>query len=103
MKDIRQQWTALAAAKQITRQDIASLCIYRSLVKEQGKDGALSRLQKSFTPVTNKVKLENGAHPQHALRNALWLIKQSSLWSWLETDEQRSLEILSKELSKEIK
>jgi len=97
--DIRAQWKALAASREITREDIAALCIYRSMYTGEGKEGAISRLQKSFKPISNLVKLENGAYPYGALDTALWLAKKSTLVSWL-TEEERT-ELLS--IAKEIK
>jgi len=87
MKDIRQNWKALAADRNIKSEDIAALCIYRALVKEQGIEGALSRLRKSFKPITNPVKLANGADPDLALKNALWLTRYSALSKWLTEEE----------------
>jgi len=98
MKDIRQQWKALAAERKITREDIAALCIYRALVKEQGKNGAISRLQKSFKPITNPVKLENGAYPYGSLESALWAIKNSTLITWLDEEEKQQLLSYAKEI-----
>jgi len=87
IKDIRPQWKALAADRKITREDIAALCIYRALRKEQVPEGAKSRLHKSFKPITNKVKLENGAYPYGSLETALNSIKYSNFAKWLNEDE----------------
>lgn len=103
MKDIRQEWKAHAASKKITSQDIAALCIYRSLVKEQGEEGALSRLKKSFTPVTNPVKLANGANPTHSLRNALWMVKNSVFAEWLTDEEYKPIATMAHALYRSIK
>jgi len=99
--DIRQQWKALAVNRTISKEDIAALCIYRALVKEQGKEGAISRLRKSFKPITNPVKLANGADPNFSLKMALWGTRHSVLITWLEPEEQKILGDLSKELYKE--
>lgn len=98
MKDIRQQWKALAQKREINREDIAALCIYRALVKEQGKEGAIFRLHKSFKPITNLVKLENGAYPYGALDIALWMIKRSTFITWLDEEEKEKLLALAKEI-----
>lgn len=98
MKDIRQNWKALAADRKITREDIAALCLYRALVKGQGKEGAISRLQKAFKAITNPIKLENGAYPYGALESSLWAIKHSTLVAWLDEDEKTSLLALAKEI-----
>ena len=103
MKDIRQQWKAHAASKKVTAQDIAALCIYRALVKEQGQAGALSRLQKSFTPVTNPVKLANGQVPSAGLRSALWRVKHSVFAEWLTEEEFRPLGEIALSLCRSIK
>lgn len=92
MKNIRQQWKAHAASKQITSRDIAALCIYRALVKNQGQEAALSRLQKSFTPVTNSVKLANGQAPNGSMRFALRYIKKSIFVEWLTQEEFEKLD-----------
>lgn len=100
MKDIRQNWKVLAATQTIKSEDIAALCIYRALVKEQGKEGALSRLHKSFKPITNPIKLANGADPYFSLKTSLWQVRYSSLHNWLEPEEQKALVDLSRELYK---
>lgn len=87
IKDIRPQWKALAAAREITKEDIAALCVYRAVRKEQIPEGAKTRLQKSFKPITNKVKLENGAYPNGALETALNSIKYSNFAKWLDKEE----------------
>jgi len=97
-KDIRPQWKALAAERKITREDIAALCIYRSLIKGEGKEGAISRLRKSFSPITNPVKLENGAYPYGSLASALWMTKHSTFITWLDDESKQSLLILAKEI-----
>lgn len=86
MKDIRTQWKALAATKKITRGDIAALCIYRAMVKEQVPNGAKSRLHKAFTPITNSVKLANGAAPRYALETAIFEIRYSTFAKWLDPE-----------------
>lgn len=103
MKDIRQEWKAHAASKQITSEDIAALCIYRTLVKEQSEEDALSRLKKSFTPVTNPVKLANGANPIHSLRNALWMVKNSVFAEWLTDEEYKPIGEIALSLHRSIK
>ena len=99
MKDIRQQWKALAADRNINSRDMAALAIYRSLKKGEGKEGAISRLRKSFKPVTNTVCLENGAAPYHALYLALWGIKYSAnLIKWLDEEDAQAILSLVKEI-----
>lgn len=98
MKDIRQQWKALAEKREIKSEDIAALCIYRALVKNEGKEGAISRLRKSFNPVTNPVKIENGAAPYFALSTALWSVKYSTLLVWLDEEDKAAVVALSKEI-----
>jgi hypothetical protein len=90
-KDIRAQWKALAADRKITKEDIAALCIYRAMVKEQVPEGAVSRLHRSFKPITNKVKLDNGAAPYAALESAVNSIKYSKFAEWLNKDELNAL------------
>jgi len=97
-KDIRPLWKALAEERKITKEDIAALCIYRALVKEQGKEGAISRLQRAFKPVTNTVKLENGAAPYGALDSALWLVKRSTFITWLDEEPKQAVLALAKEI-----
>jgi hypothetical protein len=98
MKDIRQQWKALAEKREIKSEDIAALCIYRALVKNEGKEGAIARLRKSFNPVTNPVKIENGAAPYFALSTALWSVKYSTLLTWLDEEGKTAVVALSKEI-----
>jgi hypothetical protein len=91
MKDIRAQWKAHAALRKITKEDIAALCIYRAMVKEEIPDGAKSRLHKSFQPITNQVKLDNGADPWYSMKLAVNSVKYSVFKEWLDEDELKSL------------
>jgi len=86
-KDIRPQWKALAKERKITKEDIAALCIYRAMVKGEVPEGAKTRLEKAFRPITNVVKLENGADPHGALKSAIWSIKYSKFAEWLDKDQ----------------
>jgi hypothetical protein len=98
MTDIRQQWKALAAERKITRGDIAALILYRTLVKGQGKEAAIAKLRKSFIPIANPIKLQNGAYPYGALESALWSVKYSTVFTWLQEDEKEKLVALAKEI-----
>ncbi len=99
-KDIRPQWKALAADRKITKEDIAALCIYRAVFKGQIPDGAKTRLQKSFTPITNQVKLENGADPYGAMTTAINSIRYSHFAEWLDKEELQQLIDAAKESQK---
>lgn len=104
--DIWDKWKALAASREITKEDIAALCIYRSMIKGEGKEGAISRLRKSFTPISNLVKIENGAAPYFSLSEAIFFSKNSKLASWLAEDERKQLITITRDikiLGKEIK
>lgn len=90
-KDIRPLWKAFAKERKITKEDIAALCIYRAMVKGEVPVGANTRLLKAFKPITNTVKLENGADPQGALKSAIWSIKYSKFAEWLDKDELAAL------------
>lgn len=98
MTDIRQLWKALAAERKITREDIAALSLYRVLIKEQGKEEAIAKLRKSFIPISNPAKINNGAYPYGALESALWSVKHSNVYSWLQEDEKEKLVALAKEI-----
>lgn len=89
--DIRAQWKARAALQNISSSDIAIYCIYRSLISDTGLAGAIQRLHKSFTPISNRVKLDNGAKPFGALQSALW--SHSVIYEWVTLEEKQ--EILS--------
>ena len=96
-KDIREQWKAHAAARKITKEDIAALCIYRALIKDQIPDGAKSRLHKSFQPITNAKKLANGAEPYGSLNASLNSIKYSIFAQWLDKEEMQAMLDAAKE------
>lgn len=96
--DVRAKWKSLADSREITKEDIVALCIYRSMIHGEGKDGAISRLRKSFHPVTNPVKLENGAAPYLQLDLALFLSRRSVFVSWLTEDEKNKLIAIAKEI-----
>jgi len=100
IKDIRPQWKALAAKREITKEDIAALCIYRALYKGQIPEGAKTRLHKSFKPITNPVKLNNGAEPNAALMIAIHSIKYSHFADWLDKEELQQLIDAAKETLK---
>ena len=91
MKDIRKLWKAHAADRKITSEDIAALCIYRALIKEQIPDGAKQRLHKSFKPITNAKKLAGGTRPHQSLEASVNTIKYSQLAKWLDEDELKLL------------
>lgn len=114
MKDIRQQWKALASARKITARDIAALCVYRALLKSPdedgtrtaimqgyGKEGATARLLKAFKPVTNHIKLTNGVEPLESMLSSLRTVKYSEIYKWLDEEDQKKLYDLSIEISKE--
>jgi hypothetical protein len=103
MKDIRQNWKALAADRKIKSEDIAALCIYRALVKEQGIEGALSRLRKSFKSITNPIKLANGADPDLSLKNSLWSTKYSAFKDWLPEEEFKQIWEMAHAIRKDLK
>ena len=90
-KDIRPQWKALAQERKITKEDIAALCIYRALVKGEVPEGAKTRLHKAFRPITNQIKIANGAAPYAALDTALYSLKYSAFAKWLSEDEMKAL------------
>lgn len=91
IKDIRPQWKALAASRQITKEDIAAYCIWKSLYNDQIPESTKERLLKSFSPITNKIKLENGADARGALRVAINSLKYSNVAQWLDEDELKLL------------
>ena len=91
LKDIRPLWKARAADRKITSSDIAALCIYRALVKDQVPEGAKTRLGKAFSPIKNEVKLANGAAPYAARDIAVAYIKYSIFAEWLDADEMKLL------------
>jgi hypothetical protein len=98
MKDIRTQWKALASAKNITSEDIAALCFYRTIYKEHTLDEGLARIRKSFKPITNSSKLENGAYPYGSLQLSLRNIKYSTLVSWLDEDDKLKIIAMAKDV-----
>jgi hypothetical protein len=89
--DIRPQWKALAADRKITKEDIAALCFYRSLIKGAITEDALARLRRSFKPITNLTKIENGADPIGARKDASRMVKYSTVFTWLSESEQKLL------------
>ena len=95
--DIRAQWKALAAKKEITCHDMAALCLYRSLIKGEGLEGAVSRLKKSFSPLKNQKKIDNTDHVYGSMFRALSLAKYSHLKDWLTKTELEQLAKLARE------
>ena len=108
MKDIRQNWKTISSAKTITSTDVVALCIYRTLQQEESVAEALQRLKKSFTPITNSIKLANGATPHFSLRTTLagfWYLKynNSSLTRWLPEENYEAVRAMALELLKEVR
>jgi hypothetical protein len=104
--DIRPKWKALAATRKITSADIVALCIYRAIIRGEGKVGAITRLAKSFTPVTNPIKLQNGAHTWHGLASGLLMSRKTPILGWLTEAEGMEILALAKSIDvsgKEIK
>ena len=100
MKDITQQWKALANKRKIKSEDIAALCIYRALVKNKGKEVAIAKLRKAFSPITNPIKLNNGAESYSALAYALRMVKYSQVLTWIDNEEDKNAIIaMSREIS----
>jgi len=97
--DIRAQWKALAAKKEITKEDMAALCLYRSLIKDQGLEGAVSRLKKSFSPLKNQVKIDNTDHIYGTMFRAIHMAKYSHLAKWITKKELDNLLVLVKATS----
>lgn len=102
MKDIRQQWKALASEKKITAIDVAALCVYRALLDTEAdaKATATALLLKAFAPVTNQIKLDNGATPRYSMLSALRLVKYSKVYEWLPEENRNDLAALALELSR---
>ena len=99
--DIRAKWKALSADRKITKEDVAALCIYRSLIAGEGKEGAISRLKKAFKPITNPVKLENGMDPYGAMKSAIWGVKYCTVLTWLTPSEAAATLAIARELQTE--
>lgn len=100
--DIRPQWKLLAQKREITKEDIAALCLYRSLIRGGATEETVARLRKSFKPVTSPVKLANGAYPNGSLEEAIRMVKYSTVASWLTKDEAALLHSFGQHVLKEI-
>lgn len=97
---VKAVWKKLADAKLISAQDIAALCLLRSL-KSSDTENTKVRLHRAFTPITNKIKLENGAVPYGSLEKSLRWIKYSEFAKQLPTDTLKEMESLAKEVLNE--
>ena len=99
---VRAIWKELADARTILSQDIAALCLYKSL--KLGDEETKARLHRSFSPITNQIKLQNGCTPYEALEKSLRWLKYSEFAKKLPEETQKEMEALAKEtLSKGIK
>ncbi len=101
--DIRAQWKALAADRKITKEDIAALCIYRAMLRDEVPALAVTKLQKSFKAVSNPIKLQNGAAPFYARESAMNAVKYSNLTKWLTAEEQTALMDAAKKTKEALK
>ena len=96
-------WKKLADARTISAQDIAALCLLRSL-KSSDTANTRARLHRAFSPITNKIKLENGATPYGSLERALRWLRYSDFAKQLPEATMKEMEALAKEtLSKGLK
>lgn len=89
-----QHWKQLAKDKAITKEDVVALCLHKSI---QYNDiwQADVLLKKSFTPITNAVKLTNGSHPNESLYLALRWVQNSSYLHQQPIDVQIQIKDLS--------
>lgn len=100
-QDIRRNWKSLADKKDISSADMAALCVYRSLIKGQGKEGAISRLRKAFRPITNPVRLANGTDAHMSVKSSLRGIPYSTFAGWLTKEELKDVTTMAQEIAKE--
>lgn len=89
-------WKKLADARTITCQDVAALCLYKS-IKLGLTDDTKARLHRSFKPITNQIKLQNGCTPFEALEKSLRWLKYSEFAKQLPEETQKQMEALAKE------
>lgn len=79
----------LANARSITPRDMMIYNIARSLPKERG-----------FTPITNPIKLANGANPTHSLEQAIsdlkWTIKRDPAYFHNRYEKSMSLDDIAR-------
>lgn len=102
-------WLRLANNKQIIAADVAALCIYlaiRNKSESESEDDitaleisdAASRLKRAFSPITNTVKLANGADPYYSLKLALFRSKYSAFAQSLTGQQQAWIAKIAQEL-----
>jgi hypothetical protein len=94
MTNIRAFWKQLADKKEITRNDIAALCLLKALRKDD-PSLAVNYLKESFKPVTNTIKLANGAYPYYALWDALCGVTTCQVAQQLTVEEKEKLRLLA--------
>jgi len=94
MTNIKEVWKDLSNRKVLTSSDMAFLCLYKSLTKED-TSLASAYLKSSFTPITNQRKLENGHFPWFGLWDALRSINDSQLMKYLTDEEREQIKILA--------
>jgi len=71
------KWKQLAKEKKLTRYDMAFYCLSKAMRYDESLKLAKKFLSEAFTPVTKKIKLDNGAQPYHSLYDALWIIQNA--------------------------
>lgn len=84
---VRQAWKKrVAENSNITKEDVLRLCIVKAVrAKSNQKDEVLQGLLlKSFTPITNKNKLENGCNAWDAIADAYRIVnhQDAALYPW---------------------
>jgi hypothetical protein len=70
MKDFRKLFKDAARVKQISSLDITKLCIYKAITAKSDTPKAIianQLLRRAYTPISRKIRLDNGSNPYDAL------------------------------------
>jgi len=94
MKNYREIFKDLARTKDVTASHMVDYCIYRAMTAKNEKQVPLvniadALLRKAFTPITRKIKLDNGREPYGRLVSILNIFKWRKDIIFLENDQER--------------
>ena len=95
MNEFQKQWKQRAEKKLITSIDMALLALVRASKKDKPFEQASFYLLKSFKPITNQKKINNGAYPYFALWMAVRYFDRSPLLSLLDEETISKIKVLA--------
>jgi hypothetical protein len=97
MNEFKTQWKQLAAKKALTRYDMAILALLKASRKDKPFEEASKYLLACLKPISNPKKIACGAHPYHAMWDAVRYCNNANLLlqNKLTEEELSKIKVLS--------